>query len=189
MICQKKQKKFLKQNGFSKNKPSINHLFKAQPKYATKSADSSACWDQSRPADQPTSRPTDLQTSPHLSTIHTRPSNPDETTSSLLLWGKPYAIFLRGRGGGRCSTRHLTDQHPDKNHHEIRLYASYRAENWSIHIKTITCNVWNQSKPFKIASNMSFDTNNTPKSSKTLKNLKNHFSSTYRLKILRRKRI
>ena len=65
------------------------------------SADSSACWDQSRPADQPTSRPTDLQTLSHLSTIHTRPSNPDETTSSLLLWGKPYAIFLRGREGGR----------------------------------------------------------------------------------------
>ena len=65
-----------------------------------KSADSSACWNQSRPADQPTSRPTDLQTSSHLSTIHTRPSNPDETTSSLLLWGKPYAIFLRGRGEG-----------------------------------------------------------------------------------------
>ena len=66
---------------------------------------------------------------------------------------------------GRGSASRLTDQHPDKSHHEIRLYASYKAENWSIHIKTITCNVWNQSKPFKIASNISFDTKNTPKSS------------------------
>ena len=81
-----------------------------------------------------------------------------------------------GEGGvGRCSASRLTDQHPDKSHHEIRLYASYRAENWSIHIKTITCNVWNQSKPFKIASNISFDTKNTPKSSKISKNHKNQF--------------
>ena len=136
-----------------------------------KSAESSACWDQSRPADQPTSRPTDLQTSSHLSTKHTRPSNPDETTSSLLLWGN-------------------TDQHPDKSHHEIRLYASYRAENWSIHIKTITCNVWTQSKAFKIASNISFDTIVFPKSPKMLKKKhKKQVLQTYRLENLWRIRI
>ena len=38
----------------------------------------------------------------------------------------------------------------------MKLYASYSAENLSIHIKTITSNVWSHSKPFKIASNISF---------------------------------
>ena len=38
----------------------------------------------------------------------------------------------------------------------MKLYASYRAENLSIRIKTITPIVWNHSKPFKIAYNISF---------------------------------
>ena len=76
---------------------------------------------------------------------------------------------------GQGSASRLTDQHPDKSHHEIRLYASYKAENWSIHIKTITCNVWNHSKPFKIACNMSFNTKNIAKSSKISTNHKNKF--------------
>ena len=75
-----------------------------------------------------------------------------------------------GPGVGRSSASHLTERQPDKNHHAMRLYASYRAENWSIHMKTISCNVWNQRKPFKIASNMSFDRKNNPKSSKISKN-------------------
>ena len=52
---------------------------------------------------------------------------------------------------------------------QMRLYASYKAENWSIHIKIIICNVWNRSKPFKIASNRSCDIKNTPKSSNMFK--------------------
>ena len=55
----------------------------------------------------------------------------------------------KGRGGGVAVQPADTDQHSDKSHHEIRLYASYRAENWSIHIKAITSNVWNHSKIFK----------------------------------------
>ena len=47
--------------------------------------------------------------------------------------------------------------------YKMKLYASYSAEDLSIHIKTITSNVWSHSKPFKTASNMSFKPKLTPK--------------------------
>ena len=93
--------------------------------------------------------------------IHDRSSNPCETRASLLSGAIPGRFFSRGgRGGGLCgcSARHLTDQHPDKNHHGTITEPS--------RTKTTICNVWNHSKPFKIVSNMSFDTKNTPKSLK-----------------------
>ena len=79
-----------------------------QTPFGSESADSAACWDQSRSADR---RPADLQTSAHLSTIHIRQSNPDETTGSLLLWGNPYAIFF---SWGGWAAVHPRGQHPSR---------------------------------------------------------------------------
>ena len=131
----------------------------------------------SKPTNRPTNQPTNQPTYRHCLTCRRyTPGLPTQTKPPVVFFSgaNPMRFFSDGggspRGGvGQGSASRLTDQHPDKNHHEIRLYASYRAENWSIHIKTITCNVWNQSKPFKIASNMSFDTKNTTKSSKISK--------------------
>ena len=59
-----------------------------------KSADSSACWNQSQPTQS------SRKSWPSRLSIHVRKSNPTETKGSLLFWGHPCEIFFPGRGGG-----------------------------------------------------------------------------------------
>ena len=57
--------------------------------------------------------------------------------------------------------------------HNMKLYASYRAENLSTQIRNISSNVWNLLKPSKIVSKASFKPTMTPESSKVQKRQKN----------------
>ena len=96
----KMARKDSRKQGLNKKTPSSKVMEEAKKhghemkEIPEKSADSSACWNQSQPTK------TSRQSWPSRLSIHVRKSNPTETRGSLLLWGNPYAIFFSWGGGG-----------------------------------------------------------------------------------------